>query len=453
MPTSVTESAPALPSRRRVLLRVVARLGAVGAVAAAAYWLVFDVVAKPPLHGFFDLRVYRGAVLWWLQGEPLYSFALEPGLKGFTYPPFAAVTLVPLTWLPAGPAAMLVLLASVAVVVLVTWWLVAPVARRHATSPWFAVALAVPVVLAMEPIRLTLGEGQLNMLILALVLADVLALRRGSAWCGVGIGVATALKLTPGLFVVFLLVIGRRRAAAVAAATSLGATLLGYVVDPGTSWEYWTSTLWDTSRVGRLVNPWNQSILGLLAHVSDPHQPDRLLWVLLAAGVAVLGLVRAVRVYRRGDDLAAVTLAGLTACLVSPISWVHHLYWVVPAVVLLADVAAGTPALGTVARWSRNRPRALAVGAGLLAVAVAVPFLLSSYWAFVPAPGEPTSVLVDVAGRSVYTCAMLALLVLLPARDLPGRSARGPVTGERSRAARSAGRRPVRPRPGGSSPR
>ena len=323
-----------------------------------------------------------------------------------------------------------------------TWWLVAPVARRHGVSPWFAVALAVPAVLASEPVRETLGEGQLNMFIFALVLADVVALRRGRAWAGVGIGLAAALKLTPALFLVFLVLIGRRRAAVVAAGTALGATLLAFAVDPGDSWDYWTSTLWDTSRVGRLVNPWNQSILGLLAHVSDPAQPSRLLWALLAAGVAVLGLVRAVRVYRRGDDLAAVTLAGLTACLVSPISWVHHLYWVIPAVVLLADVAAGTPVLGTVSRWSRDRPRALAVGAGLLAVAVALSSLLSSYWAFVPAAGVPTSVAADIGGRSIQTCVLLALLVLLPARDLTRRT-----------AAPSAERSPAPPRPGEWSPR
>jgi alpha-1,2-mannosyltransferase len=218
--------------------------------------------------------------------------------------------------------------------------------------------------------------------------------------------------------------------------------MLGFAVDAGASWDYWTSILWDTSRVGRLVNPWNQSILGLLAHVADPAQPDRLLWVLLAAAVAVLGLWRAMRVYRRGDDLTAVTLVGLTACLVSPISWVHHLYWVVPAVVLLADVAAGTPVLGAGSRWSRDRPRALALGAGLLAVVVAVPFLLSTYWTFVPAAGMPTSIPADIVGRSVYTCVMLALLVLLPARDLTRRT-----------AAPSATRSPGLSPPGGWSPR
>ena len=170
MPTSVPETGPASRSRRRLVARASTRLAAVCAVTAVAAYVVFEVVQKPPLHGFFDLQVYRGAVLWWLQGEPLYSFELEPSPKGFTYPPFAALVLVPLTWVPVGPAAILVLLASAVVVVLVTWWLVAPVARRHEFSPRFAVALAVPAVLAMEPIRLTLGEGQLNMFIFALVL-------------------------------------------------------------------------------------------------------------------------------------------------------------------------------------------------------------------------------------------------------------------------------------------
>jgi alpha-1,2-mannosyltransferase len=436
------------------VVRLSPRLAAVGAVSVAAYYVVFEVVQKSPLHGFFDLQVYRGAVLWWLQGEPLYAFALEPGLKGFTYPPFAAVLMVPLTWLPARPVEILILAASTVVVVLVTWWLVAPVARRHGVSPWFAVALAVPAVLAMEPIRETLGLGQLNMFLFALVLADVVALRHGRAWGGVGIGLATALKLTPGLFIVWLVLIGRRRAAVVATGTVLGATLLGFVVDAGASWEYWTSTLWDTSRVGRLVNPWNQSVLGLLAHVAHPVPPDRLLWALLAVGVGVLGLWRAVRVYRRGDDLAAVTLAGLTGCLVSPISWVHHVYWVVPAVILLADVAAGTPVQGTLSHWSRDRPRALALGAGLLAVAVAVPFLLSVYWAFVPDPGIPTSVPVDILGRSLHTCVMLALLVLLPARDLSrDRTVRRAIAGERRPAAPSGGRSSAPPRPDESSPR
>ena len=71
MPTSDPAIGPAVRSRRRAVARASLRLAAVGAVTVAAASVVFAVVAKPPLHGFFDLRVYRGAVLWWLQGEPL----------------------------------------------------------------------------------------------------------------------------------------------------------------------------------------------------------------------------------------------------------------------------------------------------------------------------------------------------------------------------------------------
>jgi alpha-1,2-mannosyltransferase len=417
MPPSRTEEPPPSPSLARVVSRTTVRLAAVGAVSWAAWYEVFRVVKRPPVHGFFDLRIYRGAVVWWLHGRSLYSFELGHGDYGFTYPPFAAVAMVPLSWLTSGTAVVLTGVASAVLVALITGWLVAPVARRHGWIPWFVVALAVPVVLALDPIRETLGYGQLNVFIFTLVLADVVALRRGWAWCGAGIGLATAVKLTPGLFIVFLFLIGRRRPGAVATGTFLGATLLGVLVNGAGSWQYWTSALWDTSRVGSLDKPSNQSVLGLLAHIADPGQPDRRAWVVLAGAVLAFGLWRAVQAYRRADDLVAVTLVGLTACLVSPISWTHHLYWVVPALVVLVDVAAGTPLHATAAGWLRRRRRLVAVGAGVLALLVAVPFILGVPWNFLPGPGAPRIwAPLDILGRSAYTFAVLALVVLLPVR-------------------------------------
>jgi hypothetical protein len=107
--------------------------------------------------------------------------------------------------------------------------------------------VAVPVVFAMDPIRETLGYGQVNAVIFALVLSDVVALRRGWAWAGAGVGLATALKLTPGLFIVLLVLVGRRRAAAVATGTLLGATVLGFLVDATASRQYWTTELLSTA--------------------------------------------------------------------------------------------------------------------------------------------------------------------------------------------------------------
>ena len=64
MPTSGPETGRAPGPRRRVRAQASVRLAAVGGVTAAAAYVVFAVVQKPPLHGFFDLQVYRGAVLW-----------------------------------------------------------------------------------------------------------------------------------------------------------------------------------------------------------------------------------------------------------------------------------------------------------------------------------------------------------------------------------------------------
>jgi alpha-1,2-mannosyltransferase len=427
MPSSRTKDSPYRPA-----VVTTTRFAAVAAVAVAAWYDSFRVVPRSPVHGFFDLRVYRGAVLWWLADRPLYSFHLGRTHYGFTYPPFAAVVMTPLAWLTSGQATWLTMGGSALIIVVIIGRLVWPVARRHGWSPWFTVAVAVPVVFAMDPIRETLGYGQVNAVIFALVLSDVVALRRGWAWAGVGIGLATALKLTPGLFIVLLVLVRRRRAAAVATGTFLGATLLGFLVDATASRQYWTTELWDTSRVGRLDKPSNQSVLGMLARLAEPGEPDRRLWLVLAGAVLVVGMWRAVRAYRRGDDLVAVTLVGLTTCLVSPITWTHHLYWVVPALVVLLDVAAGSPG---------RRLRAGAVRAGVLAVVVTVPLVLSVPWYFPLEPGTPpTSASVELLGRSSFTCLLLALLFLLPTRRV-------------SSAEPSAVQRTAPPRPGGSSPR
>jgi alpha-1,2-mannosyltransferase len=397
------------------------RLAMVAIVAAAAWCDAFVLARKPPVHGFFDLRIYRGAVLWWLHGGSLYSFHIGHTDYGFTYPPFAALSMTPLTWFPTPTAVILNAIASFVVIILITRWLVIPVARRHGWTPWFAVAVALPVVLAVDPVRETLGYGQLNMFIFGLVLADVVALRRGWGWAGAGIGLATAVKLTPGLFILFLLLIGRRRPAGVATGTFLGASLVGVIVNASGSWEYWTSAVWDTSRVGRLDKPSNQSMLGLLAHLADPQQPDRRVWAVLAVAVLAVGMWRAVRAYRHSDDVVAFTLVGVTACLLSPISWTHHLYWVIPAAVILIDVAAGTPVHGWAPGWLRRRPRLVAAGAGAFVVAVAVPFFLGVPWYFLPRTEIlPRGVPTDILGRSAYTIVLLALLLLLPARRSVG---------------------------------
>jgi alpha-1,2-mannosyltransferase len=262
----------------------------------------------------------------------------------------------------------------------------------------------------LEPIRETLGWGQIDLVIAALVLADVVALRRRRLWAGVGIGLATAIKVTPGLFLAYLLVTRRWRAAAVAAGTFGATVLVGFAVDP--SPEYWTRVLWQTGRVGPPTDPNDQSLLGLLARLAAPATPSPGLWLALAGSAVVAGITRAATLHRRGDDLAGATVTGLTGCLISPISWVHHLYWVVPAVVLLVDVAVGTPVVGP---W-RRRPRVVRAAAAITALVVAAAFAGSLVWFSVRTAVAPWT----IVGENVYTLLVLVLVLVLPARDTAG---------------------------------
>ena len=393
----------------------------VGVLVIAAAVPVLYLLSSP--HNFFDLRIYMSAMRWWAEGNPLYAYVQPDRVQGalyFTYPPFAALLLRPFAQLPIGLTITIFTILTVVGVLVSTWWLVTPVAASHDLSRWFAVGIAVPLVFAAESTRETITFGQINMLLVVLILADLLfAVPRKSRWSGVGIGLATAIKLYPGIFIVYLLVCRRWREAATASATAVAATLLAAVVAPGDSWRFWTQELWSTDRVGRTDYTGNQSLFGMLSRFSAPEKPGRTLWLLLVAIVAIYGLWRAARAVRRGDELAGLTLTGLVGSLASPITWTHHVYWFIPAVVVLADAGLRTPGPpGTVdlappAESERRRRIALLTLAAVVYACVAYGVVSFHDWGVAP---DHTDSPVEFLLRNMYVVLAVLLLVVLPAR-------------------------------------
>ncbi|WP_328744712.1 glycosyltransferase 87 family protein [Streptomyces sp. NBC_00285] len=311
-----------------------ARLTLVLSLAAAV--TVFTATV-PLLRDWFDLRVYHGAVDTWVHhGGRLYDYRVPGTTYGFTYPPFAAVAMLPMALLGLRAAIALGLLLNLVALAAVVRLLTGRAWRRYG---WYGCALGACVLALFEPLRDTFSFGQVNLLLLALVLVDAWLLATGrERRAGIGIGLAAAVKLTPALFIGLLLIARRWRAAAVATVVALAATGFAAVVAPGASRFYWTDAMWDTTRVGRLDYVSNQSLQGILARLGEP---DRGVW----AGAVLLTLcvwaVRARRAAAAGDWAAAFALTGLTACLVSPITWVHHLVWLLPSFAVL--VRTGHP--------------------------------------------------------------------------------------------------------------
>lgn len=300
-------------TRSQQLLRTV-----VPVVGAALF-----MVTVPYYRGWFDLNVYYGTVDDWIRhGGRIYDYLLPGTGYGFTYPPFAAVCMLPMLLVGhTGAVVGGVLLSAAASVLLLR----GPLYELPLGRGGLVVTACLFVML--EPVRDTFSLGQVNLLLMALVYADG---GRGR-FAGVGIGLATAFKLTPGIFIGYLLLTGRRRAAGVAVGTAAAATVIGVLAAPRASWVFWTRALWDTHRVGALDYVSNQSLQGALARLGAA----RPVWVLAVLAVLVLWAYRVRRATAAGDDEAGMALTGLAACLVSPVTWVHHLVWAVPAIALL----------------------------------------------------------------------------------------------------------------------
>lgn len=283
-----------------------------------------------------DAAVYRDAARAFLHGADVYSGRFD-GLP-FTYPPFALIAFAPLAMLPSWLAALAVfLLSSAALVATVRWCQTYALAGRP-VEWWTTVALAATAAMGLEPLRSTFQLGQVNLVLLALVLGvDA----RATRWSGAGAGIAAAIKVTPALLVLAQAVRGdlasvRRGALALVAATVVGAALA-----PSATVHYFGSLLWDANRPGALAHLQNQSLRGMV----ERHLPGHgtALWLLAVAAVLLLG-AWVVRVHRR-DAFASLAAAAITGLLVSPISWSHHWVWVLPAVAVGMRAGRRSPLL------------------------------------------------------------------------------------------------------------
>jgi alpha-1,2-mannosyltransferase len=361
MPATVGRRMGRLARVRRVLsgidLWLVVRVGIV-AVTFYAAWRAIEAYGR--FYDFFDMKIYHGAVVWWAGGNELYEF-IAPGMTiGYTYPPFAGIMMMPLALVPVKAAGVINIVVSLSALALVLAALLAPITRRYGWSLWFVVGIATALATATEPVRETLGFGQVNLLLFALIFADLVALRwrsrgrsnpllsgRGQlarffasgAWAGAGIGLATSIKLTPALFIVYLIFTRQWRVAFTAIGTAVGVTMATFAIAGRESTTYWTSVLWQTERVGQADMTPNQSLAGVLARMYDSVTAPTLLWLTFSLLLLAVGLSRASHAHADGDELTAFTLVGLTTNVISPISWSHHLVFVIPAVLVLADAA------------------------------------------------------------------------------------------------------------------
>ncbi|HSZ45854.1 MAG TPA: glycosyltransferase 87 family protein [Streptosporangiaceae bacterium] len=312
------------------------------------YWAAGRVVRRDPA----NLYVVR-------LGEPL-AFKLP-----FTYPPFAA-------WLFSFLSGFTFRAWEIALVVLdltlmpaITYLSLRIAGHRGSRNIWIALALAA-IALWLEPVFSTMFFGQINLILLTLILVDF-ALPDSCRWKGICTGIAAGIKLTPLIFIPYLFVTRRIRAGVVSLLT-FGATVgLGFLTMPTAARDYWAGLPSGPGGASKMVN---QSLNGVIQRFLHGQAPASTVWAVTALVVATAGVALAGIAGRRGLELLGVLLCGITGLLVSPISWTHHWVWVVPALVLVTTGMRPSPDRGlATVRPVRRRTHLATIAAKVLGTA------------------------------------------------------------------------------------
>ncbi|MCI4675407.1 glycosyltransferase 87 family protein [Candidatus Mycolicibacterium alkanivorans] len=295
-----------------------------------------------------DIDVYRMGGQAWLHDRPLYAgdvtFHTRIGLDlPFTYPPLAAVLFSPFAWLGLNAASVVITVMTLVLLLLSTWivltrlylWQDSALTREPAwlRRCWLAAGIVALAVVHLEPIAANFAFGQINVVLMTLVIADCVP--RGTPWPrGLLLGVAIALKLTPAVFLLYFVLRRDGRAALTAFGTFVGASLLGFVLAWRDSVEYWTTTVRHTDRIGSAALNTNQNIAGSLARLGLGQSTHFVLWTLACFAVLGLTIWAVRRVLAAGEPTLGLMCVALLGLMVSPVSWSHHWVWALPTVVV-----------------------------------------------------------------------------------------------------------------------
>ncbi|MBV9855669.1 MAG: DUF2029 domain-containing protein [Streptosporangiaceae bacterium] len=326
-----------------------------------------------------DLQVYVDGGLIVRHVRPLYDpHATAPlydwggysslALK-FTYTPFAAVSFALISFIPFWFAKGLAMGVNVIALVAALWFTFGGLGYRDTRVRAGAALLTAAAVFWTEPVLRTLYLGQVNLVLMALIIWDLCQPSEGRWWKGAATGVAAGIKLVPLIFIPYLLLTRRFREAVAACAGFLATVLVGFVFLPSDSAKWWFHGLFlQGGRTGFTGWGGNQSLRAIVTRLSGSIAAADHAWLAAAAITVILGLAGAMLLDRAGHPMPALLLTALTGLLVSPISWDHHWVWIAPGVAVAAHYAARF--------WSTARARAagcIAAAAGILAVYAAWP--------------------------------------------------------------------------------
>jgi alpha-1,2-mannosyltransferase len=340
--TGLASLYPATETRGRRDHRTLLVVGIAVVAAAAGLWAV-ALATHPAISTLkgFDLHVYvMGGELARTNPSTLYTWQLQPGIQ-FTYTPLAALLFALVTSVPFH--VLLDIAAGLSIAALtVTVWIAFRELGWRGRARTGAALLVTGLAFWTEPVQRTLFLGQIELLLMVLIVWDLCQPDR-RWWKGAGTGIAAGIKLVPLLFIVYLLITRRFKQAAVATAAFAATVIAGFAALPHQSVQWWLHGYFlQAGRTGFIGEMLNQSERGLVTRLVGSVAGAGGLWLAIAILTGILGLAAAALLHRAGYTFAGLMVCALTALLVSPISWDHHWVWVAPGLAVLVDAGVRT---------------------------------------------------------------------------------------------------------------
>ena len=337
------------PKPRRWLL-----LAGLGAFALALGLYVIYTVIHPKSFTMdpVDLAVYRSGGLIVRHVRPLYDPRLAAPLYNwvgygklhlpFTYTPFAAITFAVISFVPWWLSQQLSVAVDILALLAALWLTLGGLGYRKDKTRLAITLLGAAAVFWTEPVLRTIYLGQVNLVLMALIIWDLCQpdTEKSRWWKGFGTGIAAGIKLVPLIFIPYLLLARKFRQAAMACAGFAFTVLLGFVILPGDSGKWWFHGLFfQGGRTGFTGWAGNQSLDGLITRLTGSINGAKPAWIAAAVLVGAAGVVCAALLDRKGYPVPGLLMAALTGLLVSPISWDHHWVWIAPGALVAAHYA------------------------------------------------------------------------------------------------------------------
>lgn len=316
---------------------------AAGALAVvAALWVLYS--AYIPLMNDFEVYYYGGTrVLQTGEAGVNELYAPRDGLP-FTYPPFAALLFAGLALFSLSTSSLAFITTALVGSGVVSAWLV-----RHyfglgrwreafADARFRTVALlGTAAILLLGPWRDTFDFGQINIILMGVILADFALYGKARAgeihWpAGLLTGLAAGVKLTPLAFGLYYLVRRDFKALGWMAVGFLGSIAFAWVVLPNASVTFWTKILPDTGRIGGPAYVDNLSVKGLLLHFGMPDTAmTSIVWLVISVALVAVAACVIRWAVEAEENFVAVSATAVLMLLISPVSWSHHWVWIAVA--------------------------------------------------------------------------------------------------------------------------